>query len=331
MSDTLRGLVSHYSPSGHEKAVEWLVARMQALGYTKSFKDGAGNAVGVMGNGPRLVVLLGHIDTVPGKLPVREHEGVLYGRGVVDAKGPLAAFTDAVAALGAVDGWQFVVIGAIDEERDSCGARFVATQYKPDFAIIGEPNHWQRMALGYKGCAWAELTFLRAQAHSASRNQTASELAVEKWEAVRAYVDQFNADKPRVFDQLLLTLRAIQSDENHLRQRAILQIDTRLPPGITPNQWYAQLKDIVGEAEISPRSYAVPAWVCEKKHLAGARFLAAIRKQGGTPSFVYKTGTADLNTVEPIWRCRRWFTGPATPLWITHWMSASCWKNTGRQ
>lgn len=52
MTETLIGLVSQYSPSGQERgAVEWLVARMQALGYADAFIDGAGNAIGVMGTG----------------------------------------------------------------------------------------------------------------------------------------------------------------------------------------------------------------------------------------------------------------------------------------
>ena len=69
---TLIGLVKHYSPSGQERgAVEWLVGRMQTLGFDEAFVDGAGNAVGVIGDGPKQVVLLGHIDTVPGEIPVR--------------------------------------------------------------------------------------------------------------------------------------------------------------------------------------------------------------------------------------------------------------------
>ena len=51
---TLIGLVSQYSPSGQEHgAVEWLVARMKALGYHKAFIDDAGNAVGIMGDGSK--------------------------------------------------------------------------------------------------------------------------------------------------------------------------------------------------------------------------------------------------------------------------------------
>ena len=100
--DTLIGLVSHYSPSGRERgAVEWLVARMKSMGYDNAFIDEAGNAVGLIGNGPKQIVLLGHIDTVPGEIPVRVDENNLYGRGAVDAKGPLACFVDAAAGVGA--------------------------------------------------------------------------------------------------------------------------------------------------------------------------------------------------------------------------------------
>src|SRR5678815_1972370 len=113
--DTLVGLVSQYSPSGQERnAVEWLVGRMKSLGYDEAFIDEGGNAVGVMGKGPKQVVLLGHIDTVPGEIKVEKDNLLLYGRGSVDAKGPLACFVDAVAQVGAKDGWQFVVIGAVE-------------------------------------------------------------------------------------------------------------------------------------------------------------------------------------------------------------------------
>ena len=53
--------------------------------------------MGVKGNGPTKIVLLGHIDTVPGEIPVRVEDGVLHGRGSVDAKGPLATFVAAAA------------------------------------------------------------------------------------------------------------------------------------------------------------------------------------------------------------------------------------------
>jgi len=315
--ETLIGLVSQYSPSGQERgAVEWLVARMKSLGYNEAFIDEAGNAVGVMGQGPRQVVLLGHIDTVPGEIKVERDTISLYGRGSVDAKGPLASFVDAVAQVGSQDGWQFVVIGAIEEERESEGARFVANQYKPDFAIIGEPNQWDRVALGYKGSAWATVTVKRGQTHTASGEQTAAEAAVEVWLKIKAYVDSFNADKQKVFDKLLLTLRGMESGSDDFEQWARLKVGVRLPVEVSPEAWYAILQQETLKASetfrvfVEPMGFAIPAWGCEKNTPLVRAFLSGIRSQGGEPRFVYKTGTADLNIVAPVWKCPAVVYGP---------------------
>src|SRR5919199_842097 len=90
--ELLRGLIEIPSVSGDERrAVDYLVAAMQRLGM-QAHVDKTGNAVGSVGEGRPEIVLLGHIDTVSGAIPVRIEDGKLYGRGAVDAKGPLAAF-----------------------------------------------------------------------------------------------------------------------------------------------------------------------------------------------------------------------------------------------
>jgi len=309
--DSLVGLVPQYSPSGQERAaVEWLVARMKSLGYDEAFIDEVGNAVGVMGKGHKQVLLLGHIDTVPGEIPVCVADGVLYGRGSVDAKGPLACFVDAVAQVGARDRWQFVVIGALEEERDSEGARFAAAKHKPDFAIIGEPNQWDRIALGYKGSAWANITVRRGQAHTASGEQTAAEVAVEAWLKIKNYADTFNRDKQRAFDKLLLTLHEMQSESNDFEQWARLNVGVRLPMDVLSEAWYERLSELATEALVEPVGFAVPAWSCEKNTQLVRAFLKGIRSRGGEPRFVYKTGTADLNIVAPVWKCPALVYGP---------------------
>jgi [amino group carrier protein]-lysine/ornithine hydrolase len=317
MSDfeTLTGLVSHYSPSGQERgAVEWLVARMHSLGYNESYIDEAGNAVGVIGRGPRQVVLLGHIDTVPGEIPVRREicppDEVLYGRGAVDAKGPLACFVDAVARVGARQELEFIVIGAVEEERDSQGARYVVEQYKPDYAILGEPNHWDRLALGYKGSAWANLTVQRGQTHTASGAETAPEAAIALWLKLKAYADSFNAGRQKVFDQLLLTLRDLASGSGDFEQQTQLTVGARLPIDLSPDAWYAKLTEIANGAHLELTGFAVPAWRCEKNTPLVRAFLSGIRTQGGEPRFVYKSGTSDLNIVAPVWNCPALVYGP---------------------
>lgn len=309
--ETLIGLVSHYSPSGKEHAaVEWLTGRMKSLHYDEAFIDEAGNAVGVMGKGTKQVMLLGHIDTVPGEIQVEQDGILLYGRGSVDAKGPLACFTDAVAQVGAVDGWQFIVVGAVEEERDSDGARFIVTKYKPDYAIIGEPNSWDRVALGYKGSAWANITVKRGQVHSASGEQTACEAAIEFWRAVRSFADSFNTEKQRAFDQIIPTLRGMDSEQDGFAQWARLNIGARLPVDVSPDAWYEKLCSFAEDADVERLGYAVPAWAGGKNTPLVRAFLSGIRSQGGEPRFVYKTGTADLNIVAPVWNCPALVYGP---------------------
>ncbi len=65
--------------------------------------DDVGNMVaqlpGTSAENTNPIVLLGHMDTVTGVIPVRLEDGLLYGRGAVDAKGPLAAFLCAAARI----------------------------------------------------------------------------------------------------------------------------------------------------------------------------------------------------------------------------------------
>ncbi len=317
--ETLIGLVKAYSPSGREQpAVEFLVGRMQALQFTQAFKDEAGNAVGVMGSGSRQLVLLGHIDTVPGEIPVQvtsTESPILYGRGAVDAKGPLAAFVDAVAAVGPVDGWQLIVIGAVGEEKDSDGARYIAPLYHPDYAIIGEPSRWDRLTLGYKGSAWATITIRRSRAHTAAQGESACEAAVQVWDSLKAWSVAFNAERTRSFDQLLPTLRGMTSGGDGFEEWAALQIGTRLPLDLPPQEWYAKLNQMPGVADapgvsIEPTGFPIAAYQGEKNTPLVRAFLAGIRNAGGQPGFVLKTGTADLNIVAPRWNCPSLAYGP---------------------
>ncbi len=308
---TLIGLVEHYSPSGQEKAaVDWLVERMTDLGFGRAFADPAGNAVGVMGDGPRQMVLLGHIDTVAGEIPVRVEEGILYGRGSVDAKSPLAAFVDAVAATGALPGWQFVVIGAVDEEGDSTGARSILEQYQPDFVVVGEPSRWERITLGYKGSAWAEITVRQPQAHSASQAESACEQAVALWSTIQSWATIYNAGQERVFDQLQVSLRGLSSGEDGFEEWACLRVGARLPLAFPPEDWYARLEDLASDAQVQRSGFAIPAYQADKNTPLVRAFLAGVRSAGGQPGFLLKTGTADMNIVAPAWGCPALTYGP---------------------
>lgn len=317
----LHALLEIPSPSGQEEAaVRHLICWMNRRGLT-AFRDEAGNAVGILagpcadggdGHGqgegagaapPREIVLLGHIDTVAGFPPVRMRDGRLYGRGAVDAKGPLAAFATAVAMVGPRPGWRIIVVGAVEEEAaTSRGARFIAARHRPALAIIGEPTGWQRIALGYKGRLLARLTIRRPMAHRAGPEPSAAELAVAYWNAVGARLQQLNQGYGGNWDRIQATLRAFASSDDGLLETAQMDMGFRLPLHTSPEQLQATLRELADSHALAFHG-AEGAFRAEKNTALVRAFLSAVRAHGGTPGFVVKTGTSDMNVVGPIWHC----------------------------
>lgn len=307
----LHDLVHIPSPSGHEQAAAaFLVQWMSGHGYDEAFVDAAGNAVGLRtggpaadGSPPRDVVLLGHIDTVPGEVPVRIEEGQLFGRGSVDAKGPLAAFAMAVAQVTPPPGWRFVVIGAVEEEAaTSKGARFVRERYHPAYCIIGEPSGWSRVTLGYKGRLLAEVTLRQSMAHTAGPQTGVCAEASALWQRVLALIADLNRDRETAWVQVSPSLRGMASGSDGLHDWARLHMGFRLPVDVTPAQLEMLLRPLHQQAEWHFRG-AEQAFRGEKNTPLVRALLAAIRAQGGRPGFVLKTGTSDMNVVGPQWGC----------------------------
>ena len=244
----LQGLVAIPSLSTQEAAAAaWLVEQMAASGYDRAYVDPAGNAVGEMGppTATQVVVLLGHIDTVPGNIPVRVEAGedgpLLYGRGSVDAKGPLATATAAVARIGSA--WahahnlRLVVVGAVEEEAASSkGARWIRDRFDgvrepvPAACIIGEPSGWARVTLGYKGRVLVELDASQPMAHTAGPDLGVATVAVDFWNWLDAYAARRNEGRDKTFDQFSASLRRLHtSTDEAMHDHVTAQAGIRLP------------------------------------------------------------------------------------------------------
>jgi LysW-gamma-L-lysine carboxypeptidase len=301
----LEGLLKIYSPTGQEaEAVHYLVAQMRATGF-EAFVDEAGSAVGVVGEGEETVMLLGHIDTVPGFIPVARDGDKLAGRGAVDAKGPLACFVAAAARWGKMEfrptGRRVVVIGAVGEEGDSRGAHYLKARYHPAFTVIGEPSGWEKITLGYKGSAWFEYRVKRTLAHTSAKDESACEAAVAFWNRVAAWAAARNGAGQKVFEQVSPTLRGMSSGSDGFTESAELKFGVRLPPRMSVEDLDAALRGLLDRAELA-RLDGVPAHRGEKNTPLVRALVAAIRKAGGTPGFTLKSGTSDMNVVAPVWR-----------------------------
>ncbi len=301
----LQEIVSLYSPSGQEAAVAACAVRwMRRWGYDSAQIDAVGNAVGTIGDGPRRLLLLGHIDTVPGAILVRLLDGELHGRGAVDAKGPFAAMMVGAARAGAAQGLCVQVVGAVEEEcATSAGARYAATTYpQPDAIVIGEPSRWDRITLGYKGRLLVDYTLTRAMAHRAGQQETACESAVTFWQAVKGYAQAHNAGKERQFDTLDASLRQINSGDDGLYETVTLNIGLRLPLGLDVDALQTAIQGWRGDANVTLRGLELPVYAGRRNELTGA-FLAAIRAEGSRGGFVVKTGTSDMNVLARRFDC----------------------------
>lgn len=299
----LYDLVSVPSPSYHEAdAAQMLVTWMQGHGYDRAFVDEAGNAVGIVGQGTREVMLLGHIDTFGGNPPLRLDGRRLYGRGAVDAKGSLCAFAVAAARARLGPDVRLVVVGAVEEEAPtSKGAHFIGERYRPHLCIVGEPSGWERITLGYKGRLVLEWAWRGGLAHSAGQAPTPAERAVAYWTRVQAHAADLNAGNTRLFDRLDTTLQDLNSDSDGVYGWARMTVGLRLPPGVDPALLAADLQPDDG-ATITVGGMEA-AFVGEKDTHLSRALRGAIRAEGGTPAFVFKTGTSDMNVVGPLWGC----------------------------
>jgi LysW-gamma-L-lysine carboxypeptidase len=309
-ADLLEGLVRIPSPSGEEgEAAAYLAGWMAAHGFSARV-DEAGSPVGVRGDGPCEVLLLGHIDTFPGTLPVVRENGTLAGRGTVDAKGPLCTFAAAAASLAVPDGWRVTVVGAVEEEAaTSKGARhLLATRPAPACCVIGEPSGWDRVTLGYKGRLLAHVTLRAPFAHSAGEKALPAEQAVGLWERAREHCVAFNEGRERAFARLDPSLRAINSRDEGAYGVVEMTISFRLPPDLGPDELAAELSDVL-TADQAGAEIDLTFSGGERAHQAAKNtslvraFLPAIRERGGEPRFVVKTGTSDMNVVGPAWGC----------------------------
>jgi [amino group carrier protein]-lysine/ornithine hydrolase len=306
MSELITELVKRYSPSEQEaEAVQYLTEWMGVHGFS-AWIDEAGNACGLRGNtnAPKTLIMLGHIDTYPGFIEVRTEDGILYGRGSVDAKGSLCAFAEAASQAEIPAGWRVIVVGAVEEEcATSKGARHIAANYKPDLCLIGEPSGVDRITLGYKGRLLIDLEYERPASHTARPEPSAGAIGAAFWQSLLAWTESQNAGIEKYFDQIMPNLRAINTSSDDFNERVELTVSFRLPPQWNPAQVIEAIAPFVPEGA-TLRTYGGEIAIQSGKDNPVARgLLAAIRARGERPGFVLKTGTSDMNVVGAVWDC----------------------------
>jgi succinyl-diaminopimelate desuccinylase len=220
--DHARELIARRSVTPEDAGCqEWLMARLQALGFIVEplIQGGVSNFWARRGTTAPLICFAGHTDVVPtGPLQQwssdpfipTERDGRLYGRGAADMKGSIAAFLDAVEDFLAEypqPPGSIAWLITSDEEGPAIDGtvrvveKLAARGERIDACIVGEPTCVARfgdmMKNGRRGSLHGRLRVKGIQAHIAyphlGKNPVhlaapaITELATTAWDAGNAY------------------------------------------------------------------------------------------------------------------------------------------------
>jgi LysW-gamma-L-lysine carboxypeptidase len=174
----MEALKIYSPPHGEAELAKWLYAFLKSR-LDDVWIDEAGNVLAVKGRGAPVVWLHAHMDTVPGPLPVRYENGVVWGRGAVDDKGPLVAYMKAF--LEADPRGTLVLALVTAEEDDSAGTQALLQggPPRPHHIYVGEPTY---LHVAY---AYRQLPHIQQHRRGAVRPVSRSEEEAKPRGAVR--------------------------------------------------------------------------------------------------------------------------------------------------
>ncbi|MDG7013815.1 MAG: M20/M25/M40 family metallo-hydrolase [Nitrososphaerota archaeon] len=295
-----------YSPTKEEgELAGFLADSMRRLGYSGVRIDRAGNVVGELGKGRARLLLCGHMDTVPGRLPVRKTRDTVYGRGAADAKSPLCALLLA-GARAADSGVRVTFAGATEEEGDGAGVEQLAkeaTRY--DYAVFGEPSGADRITVGYRGRMSLRLVVRTPGGHAGSpwAHRSAFDEFASILSRLKEYEDghQVQGDHFRSLS-ISPTLVSAGSYQNVVPSLCDATLDVRLPPGVSSAKVLGEIRPMVEPGSGVVRTELIPGPPTEAYEVdVGSRLVRAFQRAillqlRKKPSLVRKTGTGDMNT-----------------------------------
>lgn len=242
---------------------------------------------------------MGHIDTVPGVIPVMWEGDVLHGRGAVDAKGPLVAHALALSRLLEAGEVRCSLVGAVGEEAESRGARALVERVDaPDALVIAEPTGLETVGLGYKGCVKGVVEAKAVPSHPGEPSLTASELVLDGLDALGGFVG--NQARAVGFEEETLRVMELASDRGAREETARAVIDVRVP-GAPPSE--GSLRGALPEGCSLRVVESLPGVRADPRNPLATGLRGALREAGIEVGASVKTGTSDWNVVSQAWSC----------------------------
>ncbi|WP_019854050.1 M20/M25/M40 family metallo-hydrolase [Actinopolyspora mortivallis] len=285
------------SVSGDENALaEYLESWCRSEGIA-SRTDEAGNLVAERGTGPRTLMLLGHMDTVPFHWPPEWDGDRLSGRGSVDAKASLATFLEVLRDATVPPGWRIRVVGAVEEEISSSrGAFHVRDNYPAEAVVIGEPSGSGALTLGYYGLFKLRITASVPSGHSAGFDAlSAPDALIGSVETIRSAVLK---EAPEALSAVIDMSCASGVDQHS----ATGILNFRIPPDVDVEELRETVEAVRTQRVSVEYLRATPGYVSARSSPLTRSFGRALRRNGLRPRYLLKKGTADMNTLATTWR-----------------------------
>jgi LysW-gamma-L-lysine carboxypeptidase len=312
--ELLQKALELYTPSRSEAALANMIKDkcVNELGFEQVNIDSVGNVIATKGVGEPRILLCGHMDTVPGQVPVRIEDGYLYGRGASDAKAPLIAMLLAASEFPKQSG-TVIFAGVVDEEGNATGVKhLVKSKIGVDYAMFGEPSGIDNITVAYKGRL--------ASAPWLARNSI--EEMHDFWNAIKAEIERVGTAESKA-SSISCTLTEISGGSSHnvTPQKCKITIDMRIPTRTTCQNVLdivdgvitkvAKEKGVKATYRIEDRTD--PFEADHSSALVRALSLGIMDVRDKRPVLLRKTGTGDMNVLGNTFKIPVVTYGPGDP------------------
>jgi len=325
--ELLRDALEIYSPSRSEATLANLIKDkcVNELGFEQVNIDSVGNLIASKGTGEPSILLCGHMDTVPGPVPVRIEEGYIYGRGASDAKSPLVAMLLAASEFPKQSG-TVIFAGVVDEEGNATGVKqLVKSKIGVDYAVFGEPSGVDNITVAYKGRLAIRLTCDVGDSAHASAPWLAKNSIEEMgdfWNAIKSDLSNRGTQGGNA-KSISCSLTEITGGSSHnvTPRKCKATIDIRVPTLTTCDKVLDIVDDTV--TRVAEKKGIVATYRIEDKTepfeanhtspLVRALLLAVLDVRSKRPMLLRKTGTGDMNVLGHSFKIPVITYGPGDP------------------
>ena len=279
--DLTKELISKPSVTPNDMGCQDLISqRLKTLGFeVEQINFGeVSNLWATIGEGNKMLVLLGHTDVVPtgpieqwdsDPFTATQREGLLYGRGVADMKGSVAAFITACEEIYTqkipIKEKLGIMLTSDEEGPARDGIKKVIAELTErkifiDWCLVGEPTSEETLGdsikIGRRGSIGASITIIGTQGHIAYPDRADNPIH-NSIEAIKEISTLRWKDKTGKFPDSVLQISNINSGtgaENVIPGDINFKLNVRYSPSISAKEIEIAVEKILSSYDLQYKS-----------------------------------------------------------------------------